>query len=115
MDPLDIRLGIQIIGLVVTGTGIVVGFKFAIKALQTAVIGHVKDKAVHMSVEEKVEIGVVKEQTENNEKFIKNLREDMNRHEQNVRKDLGISRAEFQLALKDGLDRIHETIRNSNK
>lgn len=112
MDPQDIRLAFQIGGYAVGGATIVLGLRYTVRELKQAVNGHVKNGAVHMSVEEKSEIAVVSVKTDSNEEFITVLRSDLEKHESNVRADLKDFRKEAREDLRNGLKQIHEAVKN---
>jgi len=114
MDPQDIRLGVTLAGLLITGSGIVYGVKNSLKNLTSGLNGHVDNKAVHMSVKEKSDIAVVTVKTENNEEIITVLREDLESHESNVRADLQTFRTESREDLQNGLKLIREVVKNGH-
>jgi len=103
MDPLDIRLALQLAGLVATGTGVVFGVKYSIKTLTAGLNGHIKNETSHLTLKEREALVIVSTKTDKNEELITVLRDDLEKHETNVRQDL-----------KDGLELIRQTIKNGH-
>jgi len=91
-EPELIKLGLTIGTIVASVSG-------GVAVLKSTINGHVKNGDIHMNVDEKKEIAVVSERTDNNEEYISNLRDDIG----GLRKDMN-----------NGLDRVVRLIKSGS-